>query len=167
MHYRMLLAILIHASPMLIHARPIFIDWLGFPFHILIHALTILIHWVGFRLSALYLNTLNRHDSSRQPIRIENYVTRVVRIEQYLTRELSARAEDPSRLSARYSLFWYIGSSTPLWSTHTLTTAVWFWTNTERWRSHLFFSLALRWAVLQAAKWLFRNASAKMGNQMW
>ena len=29
-------------------------------------------------------------------------------------RELSARAEDPSRLSARYSLSYYIGSSTPL-----------------------------------------------------
>ena len=50
----MLLPILIHASPNLIHALPI------------------LIHWLGFRFSAPNLNTLNRHDSSRQPIRIEH-----------------------------------------------------------------------------------------------
>ena len=119
MHYRMILPILIHASP-------------------------ILILWLGFRLSTPYLNTLDRHDSSqqhprqrisiehpsrqpktpsaanqnrvlrnwsRQPIRIEYCVTRVV------TRELSA-PEGPfsalgSRLeSARYSLSYYMGTFT-------------------------------------------------------
>ena len=76
----MLLAILIHASPILIHALPI------------------LIHWLGFRLSAPYPNTLNRHDSSRQPrthqnrrqpIRIEYYVARVV--SQSKSRTLGSR----------------------------------------------------------------------------
>ena len=42
-------------------------------------------------------NLVLRHPS-RQPIRIEHYVTRVV---YYVTRELSARVEEPSRLSAR------------------------------------------------------------------
>ena len=68
----------------------------------------ILVHWLGFRLSATYLNTL----PTRQPSRIEHYVTRV---ECYVTRELSVRVEVPSRLeSARYSLSYYIGTSTPL-----------------------------------------------------
>ena len=52
--YRMLLAILKHASPILIHSLPI------------------LIHWVDFRFSAPYRITLNRHDSSRQPRAPEN-----------------------------------------------------------------------------------------------
>ena len=137
----MILPILIHASPTLIHALPI------------------LLHWLGFRLSAPYLNTLNRHESFRQQIRIEHprqpikneyYVTRVlsqsksntlgsrqpIRIEYYVTRvisqsalsvpspELSITPPDRSwpwwrsllgsRLeSSRYSLFQYIGTSTP------------------------------------------------------
>ena len=90
---------------------------------ILIHALPLLIHWLGFRLSAPYLKTLNRHDLSRQPrapknprlsaanqnrllrhprritslscqpIRFEHYVTRVV------TRDLSAPGRPFSALS--------------------------------------------------------------------
>ena len=42
-----------------------------------------------------------RQPKLRQPIRIECYLTRV---EYYVTRELSARAEVPSRLSARVGL---------------------------------------------------------------
>ena len=92
-------------------------------FHILIHALPILIHWLGCRLSApypntciTYLNTLSRlsapnlADSSRQPIRVEYYVTRVVsQSESSITSpESSRRLEDPSRLSAR------VGSLQPI-----------------------------------------------------
>ena len=52
--YRMLLPTLIHASPILVHSS------------------RILIHLLGFRFSATYLYTLSRHDSSREPIRIEH-----------------------------------------------------------------------------------------------
>ena len=69
-HYRMLLPILIHASPTLIHALPI------------------LIHLLGFRLLAPYLNTLNRHKSSGQPIRIE-HPRQPIRNEYYVTRVVS------------------------------------------------------------------------------
>ena len=67
------------------------------------------------RLSAPFLNTLPTRLGCRQPIRIEhprlsatnqNRVLRnpsrqPIKIEHYVTRELSARPEDPSRLSAR------------------------------------------------------------------
>ena len=91
MHYRMLLPILIHASPILLHALPI------------------LIHWLGFRLSAPYLNTLNRHDSSRQPIIIEHgkkthQLRQPIRIEYYVTRVVSqsesSTEKNPSTSSA-------------------------------------------------------------------
>ena len=108
--------------PVIIHALPILIHWVSFQLHILIHASPILIHWVGFQLNILptllgkqsessvtrvehpRLSATNQNrvlrNPSRQPIRIEHYVTRVV------TWELSARPEDPSRLSARVgSLF--------------------------------------------------------------
>ena len=62
-HYRMPLLIFIHASPILIHAS------------------AILIHWLGFRLSAPYLITLNRYDSSRQPRTPEN--PRLSAVNQY------------------------------------------------------------------------------------
>ena len=53
-HYRMLLPTLIHSSPILVHSS------------------RLLVHLLGFRFSATYLYTLNRHDSSREPIRIEH-----------------------------------------------------------------------------------------------
>ena len=56
-------------------------------------------------------NRVIRHPS-RQPIIIEFYLTRT---KYYFTRELSTRVEDTSRLlSARYSLSYYMGSSTLL-----------------------------------------------------
>ena len=97
--------ILIHTLPILIrwlglrlhiliHTLPLLIHWVDSRLHILTHALPISIHWVSFRLSAPYLNTYNTHlntlptrlgsqsessnPGSRQPIRIEYYVTRVV-----------------------------------------------------------------------------------------
>ena len=66
-------------------------------------------YYVTRELSAAPESSANQNrvlrNPSRQPIRIEYYVTRV---EYYVTRELSARGEDPSRLeSARYSLSQY------------------------------------------------------------
>ena len=70
---------------------------------ILIHALPLLIHWLGFRLSAPYLNSLLTHLGSqenprtlgaRQPIRIDYYVTRVVNQSE------SSTEKNPSNSSA-------------------------------------------------------------------
>ena len=66
---------------MLLHTLPILIHWLGFRFPILIYALPISIHWVSFRVSAPYLNTYTAYlytNTTRQPTRIEDYITRVV-----------------------------------------------------------------------------------------
>ena len=68
-HYPMLLPISIHASPILIHALPSLIHLLGFRLHILIHAL--LSTRLGNQSGSITLG-------SRQPIRIEYYVTRFV-----------------------------------------------------------------------------------------
>ena len=86
---------------------------------ILTHALTILIHWLGFRLSAPYLKTLNRHDSSRQPLRIQHPRTlgsrqptwiehpralasrQPIRIEYYVTRVVSQ--SESSLMSLKWS----------------------------------------------------------------
>ena len=121
--YRLLLPIFIHASPILIHALPI------------------LIHLLGFRLSAAYLNTciacLNTlsplpilihalHDSAtnqnRTPFAVGSQsLSSITSPEPSANqnralrhRELSARREDPSRLSARYSLSQYMRVFTPL-----------------------------------------------------
>ena len=145
MHYRM---------PILKHALPILIYWLGFRLHILIHALPILTHLLGFRLSAPYLNTcitypntlgrlsapylntcitylniLSRFSGrpTRQPIRIEHYVTRELSAadqnrvlrhpsRHYVTREPSAPGRPFSvlgsiRLAIAYLKTW--GSTTP------------------------------------------------------
>ena len=86
-HYRLLLPILIHASPILIHALPI------------------LIHLPGFQPSAPYLIALNRHDSSRQPIRIGYPRTlgsrQPIRIKYYVTRVVSQ--SESSTLGSRQS----------------------------------------------------------------
>ena len=96
-HYRMLLPILIHASLILIHALPI------------------LIHWLGFRLSAPYLNTLNQHDSSRQPIRTEHPRTlgsqQPIRIKYYVTRVVSqseSSTEKTHQLRQRIRIEYYV-----------------------------------------------------------
>ena len=120
------LPILIHwfgfQLQILIHALPILIPWVGFRLRILIHRIDttcldstrepsaakqnqVLRHQsCQNRLSATNQNRLLRHPS-RQPIRIEHYVTRV---EHYVTRELMVRVEDRSRLSA------WVGSLKPI-----------------------------------------------------
>ena len=103
--------------PILIHASPILIQWLGFRLPILIHAWPILIPGLGFRLHILILCRLvsatnqnrapessanhNREPSSANQNRVLRQPSRQpIRIEYYVTRELSARLEDPSRLLA-------------------------------------------------------------------
>ena len=123
-HYRMLLPIFIQASPILIHVLPILVHWFGFRLSAGYlnaldgHKLSRQPRAPEYpRLSARNQNQVLRHPSC-QPIRIEhprfsaanqnqvlrNPTSQPIRIEHYVTRVPSARLEDPSRLSARYSL---------------------------------------------------------------
>ena len=96
-HYRMLLPVLIHASLILINALPI------------------LIHGLRFRLSAPFLNTLNRHDSSRQPIRIDHPRTlgsrQPIRIKHYVTpvvRQSESSTEKTHQLRQPIRIDYYV-----------------------------------------------------------
>ena len=82
-HYRILLPILKHASPILIHpisfrlSAPYLTTCITYPNTLTRLSAPYLNTCITYlntstRLSPPYLNTLNRHDSSRQPIRIEH-----------------------------------------------------------------------------------------------
>ena len=108
--------------PTLVHALPILIHWLGFRLPILIHALPILIHLVGFRvhilipLAELYpiliqwektqiwptTKLLSAANQNRAPenLRLSSVNQNWASQCRKKTQTLSARVEDPSRLSA-------------------------------------------------------------------
>ena len=138
-HWRMLLPILIHASPTLIHALPILIHGLGFrlsaPYLNTCIAYLNTSSWLSApnlntciaflntlsRFSAPYLNSLNRLGSQS-----ESSITSPESSESSITsnpRALGAWRSflGSSRLAIAYLNTW--GTSTPLlWSAHTLST---------------------------------------------
>ena len=103
--------------PILTHVLRILIHWLGFrlsvPYFNTCNAYRNTLSQLStsyLNTWTAYLNTLNRlpfflhplHDWATNQIRVLRHSSRQpIRIEYYVTRELSARVENPSRLSAR------------------------------------------------------------------